>query len=85
MRQRKINIKNTKTSCPGTYFPSHFHEDTNNKMSFEIMYADQGLAQNERPERHDGANNMQFNLTDCERKFMHFLQETQERNTFIYR
>lgn len=54
-------------------------------MSFEIMYADQGLAQNERPERHDGANNMQFNLTDCERKFMHFLQETQERNTFIYR
>ena len=53
-------------------------------MSFEIMYADQGLAQNERQPLGDNQNN-NVNLTESERKFMHFLQETQERGEFIYR
>ena len=54
-------------------------------MSFEIMYAAQGLAQNERQPIGEGNQQLNFNLTEAERKFMHFLQETQERNTFIYR
>ena len=48
------------------------------------MYADQGLA------GQDGilgdpnlAGNM--DLEEAERKFMHFIQETQDRNTFVYR
>ena len=57
------------------------------KMSFEVMYADQGLAQNEpQGPMGDGMNAAErLDLANCEYKFMHFLQETQERNTFIYR
>ena len=54
-------------------------------MSFEIMYADQGLAQNERQPVGDGNAAQIGNLVEAERKFMHFLQETQEQNKFIYR
>ena len=56
-------------------------------MSFEIMYADQGLAQNEPagPLGEANSNTSGLDLTDLERKFMHFLQETQERNEFVYR
>ena len=48
------------------------------------MYADQGLAG---PEGMIGGgdNNQRIDLDQAERKFMHFIQETQERNTFIYR
>lgn len=46
-------------------------------MSFEIMYADQGLAQNE-PQQNlgDQQNPSLPDLTELEYKFMHFLQET---------
>ena len=45
-------------------------------MSFDVIYsAPQGLAQ-----QRDG-----LSLDEAEQKFMHFLLETQERNTFIYR
>ena len=50
------------------------------------MYADQGLAgNNQQPLGDGGQNPTNVNLTDAERKFMHFLQETQERGEFIYR
>jgi len=55
-------------------------------QSFEIMYADQGLAQNESHgplEAHPNTSGL--DLTNLEHKFMHFLQESQERNSFIYR
>jgi len=56
-------------------------------MSFEgqmVMYADQGLAG---PEGivGEGISSARLDLDEAERKFMHFIQETQERNTFIYR
>ena len=56
-------------------------------MSFEgqmVMYADQGLAG---PEGivGEGTSSARLDLDEAERKFMHFIQETQERNTFIYR
>ena len=44
--------------------------------SFEIMYADQGLAQHDRQPMGDGNQNVIGNLTEYERKFMHFLQES---------
>ena len=56
-------------------------------MSFEgqmVMYADQGLAGPEGVVG-DQQNNVRMDLDEAERKFMHFIQETQERNTFIYR
>ena len=56
-------------------------------MSFEgqmVMYADQGLAGPEGVVG-DPTSNARMDLEEAERKFMHFIQETQERNTFIYR
>ena len=56
-------------------------------MSFEgqmVMYADQGLAGPEGVVG-DANRNMGMDLENAERTFMHFIQETQERNTFIYR
>ena len=60
-------------------------EKQENTMSFDIMYADQGLVQQDRQPMGDANQNVIGNLTEYERKFMHFLQESQERNTFIYR
>lgn len=54
-------------------------------MSFEVMYADQGLVQNERQIGDGTHGSSNINLTDSERKFMHFIQTTQERGEFIYR
>ena len=57
-------------------------------MSFEgqmVMYADQGLAGPEGVVGDPSSNNVRMDLEEAERKFMHFIQETQERNTFIYR
>ena len=56
-------------------------------MSFEgqmVMYADQGLAGSEGV-LGDPNTTVQMDLLEAERKFMHFIQETQDRNTFIYR
>lgn len=48
------------------------------------MYADQGLAG---PEGivGEGTSAARLDLDEAEKKFMHFIQETQERNTFVYR
>lgn len=48
----------------------------------QIFYADQGLG-NQQQQNHDMRSEM--NLSDAELKFMHFIQEQQEQNVFIYR
>ena len=49
-------------------------------QSDQIFYADQGL-------RQVGQNQEEIKMTmyDAGRKFMHFIQETQENNVFVYR
>jgi len=55
-------------------------------MSFEgqqVFYADQGLNQHNAGREDEMGQSV--NLNDAELKFMHFILETQERNTYIYR
>lgn len=49
-------------------------------QSDQIFYADQGL-------RQAGHNQEEIKMTmyDAGLKFMHFIQETQENNVFVYR
>jgi DNA-binding transcriptional MerR regulator len=47
----------------------------------QVFYADQGLNQHAQREDENG----QINFSEAELKFMHFILETQEQNTYIYR
>lgn len=47
----------------------------------QVFYADQGLNNG----NFGDGNNETISMHDAEIKFMHFIQETQERNVFIYR